>query len=100
MKDNYFRIVVCTVVFCAVGIATYLGMPKEQDRDLLLANVEALATDENIEYDYRIVESCSCWNSKGNFVGMSIKRCEQYEWCAPLKKQNCSVTSCSGNSSC
>lgn len=49
MKDNYFRIVVCTVVFCAVGIAAYLGMPKEQDNELLLANVEALAKNENDE---------------------------------------------------
>lgn len=43
MKKNFIITVVCTVVFCAVGAATYIGMPKEQDSDLLLANVEALA---------------------------------------------------------
>lgn len=99
-KKNLKKVALGAIMMCAVGAAAYLGIPKEQDSDLLLANVEALADDENIEYDYRIVESCSCWNSKGNFAGISIKRCEQYEWCAPLKKQNCSVTSCSGNSSC
>ena len=46
MKKNFIRTVVCTVVFCAVGVAAYFGMPKEQDNELLLANVEALAGGE------------------------------------------------------
>lgn len=49
MKKNFIRTVVCTVVFCAVGVAAYLGMPKEQDHELLLANVVALANNENDE---------------------------------------------------
>lgn len=49
MKKNFIRTVVCTVVFSAVGVAAYFGMPKEQDNELLLANVEALAKNENDE---------------------------------------------------
>lgn len=49
MKKNFIRTVVCTVVFCAVGVAAYFGMPKEQDHELLLANVVALANNENDE---------------------------------------------------
>lgn len=49
MKKNFIITVVCTVVFCAVGVAAYLGMPKEQDHELLLVNVEVLANDENDE---------------------------------------------------
>lgn len=48
-KKNLKKVALCAVMMCAVGAAAYLGMPKEQDCDLLLANVEALADDENDE---------------------------------------------------
>lgn len=95
MKKNFIRTVVCTVVFCAVGVAAYFGMPKEQERDLLLANVEALANDENKNKDKKISDSCACWTSTNNFVGMAILECEEYEWYPPMIKQYCVKRSCS-----
>lgn len=77
MKKNFIRTVVCTVVFCAVGVAAYFGMPKEQDNELLLANVEALTGSiENID----VVCSGNGHTGKCYRKGTDMKYCGEYTY--------------------
>ena len=48
-KNKLKKTALAAVMVCTLCIAAYLGMPKEQDYELLLANVEALAKNENDE---------------------------------------------------
>jgi len=46
-SNNLKKTALAAVMMCTLCIAAYLGMPKEQDNELLLANVEALADGED-----------------------------------------------------
>lgn len=49
-KNKLKKTALAAVMVCTLCIAAYLGMPKEQDEELLLANVVALTgTIENID---------------------------------------------------
>lgn len=99
---KYLKISILTAVIGTSAWFGYSSMGKVEKDELFLTNVEALThgeDDEKTETDSRIVSSCDCW-AGNSFRGISITKCEEYEWKAPMIKQNCSTSSCPSGASC
>ena len=82
-SNNLKKTALAAVMMCTLCIAAYLGMPKEQDSDLLLANVEALTLPE-IEGLYIV------------YTGVCPRPCEYKKWitCKVGGNEECYPSDC------
>lgn len=101
MKKVIFGIAVLAIA-ATVALNVNLGAKKFGEVSLFaLANIEALADDENEgETLRRIKLFCTCYNDDNIPTSMSILDCEEYQWYPPMERTTCVKTNCFSGSSC
>lgn len=102
MKRKLFLSTICIAI---AGIGTvWSGLHKssdKQDSSLLMENIEALTHQESGEYYYYVpTRTCTCYDSKGMFCGISILAVEKRLCTAPYNCTSYTTTSCSSGCSC